>query len=234
MCGRLVMSSTPADFIDYLQSTGALGDISIKNAFKNSFIPRYNVAPGANIFAITNSRDEEGLEINMFKWGLVPHWAKDDSFGAKCFNARGETMTTKPTFREAFKKSRCIVLADGYYEWKQSGYAGTTMKKYPYFIHNSNSSPMFLAGLYEPQTNSSAIITIEADSKMREIHHRRPAFIDVDSALNWLKPEASQDDLLSIIQRSSDKNIEAYTVSTLVNKSYLEGASLIEKTDSLF
>ena len=78
MCGRLVMSSTPADFIDYLQSTGALGDISIKNAFKNSFIPRYNVAPGAKIFAITNSRDEEGLEINMFKWGLVPpvhiHW----------------------------------------------------------------------------------------------------------------------------------------------------------------
>lgn len=234
MCGRLVMSSMPSDFVDYFNSIDIARRIKLENAFKESFIPRFNVSPGSKIFALANSEDTNDIEVKTFDWGLVPHWAKDSSFGAKCFNARAETMAEKPTFRDAFKRSRCVVLADGYYEWKKVQSGGTGLTKQPYFIHYSNSKPMFFAGLCEPKTGTVAIVTRDAQGSLRQIHDRRPVFLDIEAAHEWLDFTSTKNELIDLVLSSDDSDIETYQVSSLVNKGSVEGESLIEKIDALF
>jgi putative SOS response-associated peptidase YedK len=234
MCGRLVMSSMPSDFVDYCNSIDIARRIKIENAFKESFIPKFNVAPGSKIYAIAHNENDGNFEVKKFDWGLVPHWAKDSSFGAKCFNARAETMAEKPTFRDAFKRSRCVILADGYYEWKKVHSGGTGITKQPYFIHYSDAKPMFFAGLCEPKTNSATIVTRDAQGSLRQIHDRRPVFLDADGVVDWLDDTTAKSDLVDLVLSSDDKDIEAYQVSTLVNKGTVEGESLIEKVGTLF
>ena len=234
MCGRMVMSSTPSDFVDYFNSVETVRNIKIDSVFKESFIPRFNISPGSKVFAISQTQSNKVLNLDTYKWGLVPHWAKDDSFSNKCFNARAETISEKPTFKDAFKRSRCIILADGYYEWKVISAGSSNIVKQPYFIHDNTLKPLFFAGLFEPTTNSATIVTTESINKLSDIHHRRPVFLSVAESMKWLNHNSIEKELLGLIENSKDTNIDAYQVSTLVNKSTVDGEALIEKLDSLF
>jgi len=132
--------------------------------------PRYNIAPTQDILAVYEAAD--GREMKFYKWGLVPSWAKDKSMGARLINARSETITEKPSFREAFKKRRCIIPADGFYEWKR-----TEGKKQPFFFQMQDERPFGFAGLWErwegadgEVIHSCTILTTEANEVLRPIH----------------------------------------------------------------
>lgn len=241
MCGRFVLATKPSAFIsqviehiDVEQNDSLLSAREMKDLQEQTkrldadFEPRYNVAPTTQIPAIARYKDDD-LIVQNWKWGLVPYWAKDESFAAKCFNARAESIAEKPSFKDAFRRSRCVIFADGYYEWKT-----TNLKtKQPYFVHQKDSTPMFFAGVCEPKTNTAAIVTTEAQDKMRELHHRRPVFLTADDVLEWLDPKADSAELNGMILSSQDKNIDIYPVSTIVNKVGTQGVSLIEPLATL-
>lgn len=161
----------------------------------------YNVAPTQEILAIFKS---DGLNaLNKFHWGLVPFWAKDTQIGYKMINARAETVATKPSFREAFKKRRCLILADGFYEWQ-----GDKGAKQPMFITLPDKTPFAFAGLWEiwhDKQNedtiyrSCAIITREAVGVMREIHHRMPVIVHPEAYGPWLDSDNQDPEMLTMI-----------------------------------
>jgi len=244
MCGRFVLATKPSAFVDRFRiasrvagdeeqfsfSEKELSDLE-KHAdeLDEDFHGHYNIAPRSNVYAVSRL-DHEAVTLETFRWGLIPPWAKDETFGDKCFNARSETMGDKPSFRSAFKHSRCAVLADGYYEWKQVA----PKQKQPYFIHNENSEPMFFAGLFEPKTSSATICTMEADGELRELHHRRPVFLNSEEVAHWLNPDALRQDLIEVVLSSSDEGIVSYPVSTLVNRvGTVDDPTLIEPLSKL-
>ena len=241
MCGRFVLATKPSAFVDqftedpeadenhlHLSAREMAGIQEQVKRIDADFEPRYNVAPTTSIPAIARYKDDD-LMVANFKWGLAPYWAKDTSFAAKCFNARAESIGEKPTFKDAYRRSRCVIFADGYYEWKPTA----AKTKQPYFVHLKDSSPMFFAGICEPKTGTAAIVTMEAQDKMRELHHRRPVFLKADEVLEWLDPKADASDLEGMIQSSQDNDIDIYPVSTIVNKVGTQGASLIEPLATL-
>lgn len=148
----------------------------------------YNVAPSQEILAIIKHDNENWLE--KLHWGLVPFWAKDISIGNRMINARAETVASKPSFRNAFKKRRCLILADGFYEWK-----GTKGQKQPMYIALPDGEPFAFAGLWEvwnPKDDpdniykSCTIITTQSSDSVREIHHRMPAILKPEHYETWL------------------------------------------------
>ena len=151
--------------------------------------PRYNVSPGTDVL-IVRSRERETREIGITRWGLVPFWAKDSDFGAKTINARSETASQKPAFRAAFRYKRCLIPADGFYEW-----AGSGRKKQPFFIHLENRKPFAFAGLWESWTGADGsvletctILTTEANEKLSKLHHRMPVILPQDSYAGLAEP----------------------------------------------
>ena len=150
----------------------------------------YNVAPSQEILAIIKHNNENWLEC--LHWGLVPFWAKDISIGNRMINARVETVASKPSFRNAFKKRRCLIIADGFYEWK-----GTKGQKQPMFITLPDAEPFAFAGLWETWNpkdepdniyKSCTIITTQSSDSIREIHHRMPAILKPENYETWLDP----------------------------------------------
>lgn len=180
----------------------------------------YNVAPSQKVLAIIKYEKENWLE--KLHWGLVPFWAKDISIGNKLINARAETIASKPSFRNAFKKRRCLIPADGFYEWK-----GPKGQKQPVFITLPESKPFAFAGLWEtwrkkddPDTmyKSCTIITTEASASVREIHHRMPAILTPDMYESWLDPlQQNIDELKNILQTGIVTELESHAVSKNVN-----------------
>ena len=162
-----------------------------------SFELRYNVAPTQTVPVVRSIPDSTSRELAWMRWGLVPRWAKDISIGARSINARAETVEEKPTFRDAFKKRRCLVIADGYYEWITKG-----KSKQPYFIHFDDHHPFGFAGLWErwqgptQSVESFTIITTSAVDRMGWLHERMPVIISPDRYDEWLKG-AGQSDLLT-------------------------------------
>jgi putative SOS response-associated peptidase YedK len=181
MCGRFVVFSD----LEQLKEKSP-----IHKAF-SEVTPNFNVAPTLEILAIIR---QEGLNLlEKLHWGLVPHWAKDISTGYKMINARIETVSSKPSFREAFKKRRCLIPADGFYEW--SGHKGN---KQPFFITLPDEKPFAFAGLWETwwdknnqdeSYRSCTIITREASPCLKDIHHRMPAILSPDTYNAWLNHE---------------------------------------------
>lgn len=243
MCGRFVLATKPSVFIDRFKIQENVEDTQESFSFSQrelddlrreaeeldgEFRSRFNIAPRGGIYAIARL-DHEPAQIAKFRWGLIPSWAKDETIGDKCFNARAETMGEKPSFRSAFKHSRCAVLADGYYEWKQVA----PKQKQPYFIHNENSEPMFFAGLFEPKTETATIVTTEADGELRSLHTRRPVFLNAEEVQEWLNPQATKQDLVEVVLSSTDKGVGSYPVSTLVNRATVDDPTLIEPIETL-
>jgi putative SOS response-associated peptidase YedK len=185
-------------------------------------------------------------ELRVVRWGLVPFWAKDVSIGSRMINARAETVSEKPAFRRAFAKRRCLLPADGYYEWQQvneaaGGDKGKSVKQ-PYFIHRADGHPLAFAGLYElwrdksvPEDDDDAwlwtatVITTSAPDELGRIHDRMPMIIDPGRWADWLDPDAHDPgQLRSLLVPAVSSGLETYPVSTAVNSVRHNGPELIE------
>jgi putative SOS response-associated peptidase YedK len=211
MCGRFVQNIP----FETLQQNFNIHTTS------SDIIPNFNVAPTQEILTIINHENENKLE--KFHWGLVPFWAKDISIGSRMINARAETVATKPSFRNAFKKRRCLIPADGFYEWK-----GEKGQKLPYYVSIPSGEPFVFAGLWETWTDkesddesvykSCTIITTAASESIRQIHHRMPVILDPKYHEKWLDVEMQDHkELETILQNGLIHDMKYYPVSTFVN-----------------
>ena len=209
MCGRFTRKE------NFQQLAKLLG---LRNEPK--FPPRYNIAPSELIACVRAHPESQEKECVQLKWGLVPSWAKDPNIGHKMINARAETVAEKPAFRKAYRRQRCLVLADGFYEWKREGKA-----KQPYYIHFADNRPFAFAGLWErwekdgePPLDSCAMLTTDANALMKPIHHRMPVILNPNDYFLWLDP-TTQDlpTLTSCLQSNPEEGMEVYPVSPLVN-----------------
>jgi putative SOS response-associated peptidase YedK len=210
MCGRFTLTVNPADLQDTFNNF----------IFPDKFAPRFNIAPSQPLLAIPN----DGANVaDFFIWGLIPMWAKDPTIGNRLINARGETVAEKPSFRGAFKYKRCLILADGFYEWKAN--PGTKTKT-PYFIHMKDRKPFVFAGLWDswesPDGSSiktCTIITTEPNELMEPIHNRMPVILHTRDYAKWLdSAPQTPDSLVPLIKPYPADEMSAYPVSTLVNK----------------
>jgi putative SOS response-associated peptidase YedK len=185
-------------------------------------IPSYNIAPTQQVLAVLY---ENGLKLEKLYWGLVPSWSKSLAAAPALINARAETLAAKPTFRSAFKRRRCLILADGFYEWKgEKGY------KQPYYISLPSGRPFAFAGLWdiwehkktppeEPPYKSCAIITREASESLRGIHHRMPVILEAGAHSSWLDPENQETNSLeNILKNYHVREMKSYPVSKFVNQ----------------
>lgn len=209
MCGRYTLTVSPEQ---------------LQEAFPNVTIPpqespRYNIAPTQPVAVIPN----DGLNrMDYYVWGLIPSWAKDPAIGSRMINARAETLTEKPAFRSAFRRRRCLIPADGFYEWKQEP---GSKRKTPMHIRMKDGAPFAFGGLWETwnspdgsQILSCTIITTEPNTLMQSIHNRMPLILPPAAYEAWLQPgEAAVDHLLPLLQPFPAERLEAYAVSTLVN-----------------
>ena len=207
----------------------------------------YNVAPTKPVCAIVQRRPHGAPEdaprrrrLMQLRWGLVPFWAKDAKVGARMINARIETAAEKPAFREAFARRRCLLPADGYYEW-----IGEKGSKQPYFIHAASGGGVTMAGLYEfwrdPTRDredpaawlaTCTILTTSASDSLGHIHDRQPLFVEPDMYAAWLDPETSDVAWLqSLLTPAPGFGLQAYPVSTDVNDVRNTGPHLIEPVD---
>jgi putative SOS response-associated peptidase YedK len=215
MCGRFAFYS-PAEAAAAL--FGVPGSVDIE--------PRYNIAPTQYVAAIRDGADEE-RELVMLRWGLVPFWAKDPSIGNRMINARAETVAEKPSYRSAYKHRRCLVLADGFYEWQREGTSKT-----PYFISLASGEPFALAGLWEQWTDKNSgeslqtmtLITADANEFMTPLHHRMPVVLEAGTATDWL---AGSQDLLDDVAAITPP-LRAWPVDRRVNNARNEGDELIQ------
>lgn len=214
MCGRFAFYS-PAE------ATAALFGVSNVPELK----PRFNIAPTQSIAAIRLD-SKESREVALLRWGLVPFWAKDPSIGNRMINARAETVAEKPSFRAAYRKRRCLILADGFYEWRKEADGKT-----PYFISLASGEPFVFAGLWEDwcakdsddSLQSTTIITTAANGFMSQLHHRMPVVLQQDAADRWL---GGDEQLLSDAGESSPA-FRAWPVDRRVNNARNEGEELV-------
>jgi len=194
---------------------------------------RFNVAPTQEAPIVRPVDDQP--EITLAHWGLVPSWAKDPKIGARMINARSETVAEKPSFRAAFKRRRCLVLADGYYEWRKVG-----KEKWPFHIHLQDRGTIAFAGLWEvwksePDTRmeSFTIITTTANEFTKELHDRMPVILSPDDYEQWLDPaEQPADRLTAMLEPYAAKPLQMTAVSQYVNSVRHEGPECIEPIDS--
>ena len=194
--------------------------------------PRYNVAPTQEVPVVRReSVGEGGRHLRMLRWGLIPSWAKDRKIAYKTINARAETVAEKPSFRSAFRKRRCLILADGFYEWRKEGES-----KQPYRIVLADRGPFAMAGLWEswrdPEdkslVESCTIIVTEANAYLSRLHHRMPVILAPDDHEAWLDPGAGASDLQSLLRPFEAAPMAAYPVSRHVNKPANDDAECIE------
>ncbi len=209
MCGRFTLTINPAE----LQA--AFGDF----IFPQQFAPRFNIAPTQPVLAIPNDGKNTA---DFFLWGLIPAWAKDPSIAHKLINARGETIAEKPSFRGGFKYKRCLILSDGFYEWKTQIGQKT---KIPHYIHMQDRQPFAFAGLWDEwhspdggTLRTCTIITTEPNALMSALHNRMPVILDPKDYAEWLDPAPRKPDTLQhFIKPFHTDKMSAYPVSTLVN-----------------
>jgi putative SOS response-associated peptidase YedK len=194
--------------------------------------PRYNIAPSQPVACVRANPDTQHREWVDLKWGLVPSWANDPSIGHKMINARAETVAEKPSFRKAFKHQRCLVLADGFYEWKREGKA-----KQPYYIRFKDHRPFVFAGLWEhwekealPPLESCTILTTNANAITAPIHDRMPVILHPDDYDLWLDLTI-QTPQHALKPYASDE-MEAFPISALVNNPRNDSPLCIQPLES--
>lgn len=213
VCGRFVSTKKPQELADYFEADEVRGDELIS----------YNVAPTENVW-IVNEHDGKRL-IDNFVWGLIPSWAKDKSIGTRMINARAEDVTTKPAYKKAFESRRCLVPADGFYEWQRIG-----TKKQPFYFSMKDGSEMAFAGLWEgwrdrddpasTWVNSCTIITTDANDLVAKIHDRMPVLLPMTAWEEWLDPNNHDVKALrKLLQPAPSEIMTCWPVTTKVNKS---------------
>lgn len=218
MCGRYTLRT---HLNQLLQLYAAKSQVEWK--------PRYNIAPTQQVAAVRSLPDSTSRELVLLRWGLVPAWADDLKIGSRMINARAETLAEKPSFKTALRRRRCLVLADGFYEWRTEG-----QSKQPFCIRMKDARPFAFAGLWERWTKSGSpietctIITTNANTLMSELHDRMPVILSPAAADVWLDQEIEQPELLlSLLGPYPDDEMEAYPVSTLVNSPKNESSECI-------
>ncbi len=224
MCGRFTLRTPAADLIEVFQVDEA-----------PDFPLRYNIAPTQDIVAVRSGHDGR-REMVQLHWGLIPFWAKDPAIGNRMINARAESLAEKPAFRQAFRKRRCLIVADGFFEWQKVG-----KQKQPYYIHRHDDRPFAFAGLWEswpgtePPLQSCTIITTDANETTRPIHDRMPVILPEQDYDEWLDPENNDTDRLQQLLRPlEDDVLRADPVSTYVNKVQNDDPRCIEVQRPLF
>jgi len=217
MCGRFAFYSPHEAVQDLFGVT-----------FPAAVEPRYNIAPSQ--FVVALRADERALEPAVLKWGLVPSWAKDPKIGNRMINARAETVHEKPSFRAAFKRRRCVILADGFYEWRRTGDSKT-----PYFIAMQDRQPFAMAGLWEQwqggegtELQTCTIITTAANEIMKPLHDRMPVILSPDNAHHWCGPDGDERAAAQgLLAANANEAMVYWPVSTVVNNPRNDGPELI-------
>lgn len=220
MCGRFTLH-TPADAVAELFDLTEVPE----------WTPRYNLAPTQQVLAVRADGTERKRDFHVLTWGLIPSWARDPKMGARMINARAETVHEKPSFRAAFRQRRCLILADGFYEWKR-----LERQKQPYFIGMQDGRPFALAGLWErwqqpgaPPIDSCTIITTEPNELLAPIHDRMPVILDESAYDEWLDPDLGDVRRLGeLLQPFPPTRMTAYPISKWVNSPSHDGPECVE------
>jgi putative SOS response-associated peptidase YedK len=218
MCGRFTFQPTEAFYARF----------HIGNRL-DSLVPRYNITPGQMVPVIIAHSPRR---IVLMRWGLIPHWAKDEKTAYKMINARVETLTQRPAFRSLLAANRCLVPASGFYEWQGEG-----RDKTPYYIYPEDQPYIAFAGLYDvwitptsEQLYTFTIITTEADPFMARLHNRMPVILARELEETWLDPELTQaHDVLDVLSRSTGLELDVYPVSRMVNRPNNDSPALIQR-----
>ncbi len=243
MCGRYASSRKPEDLVEEFE----VDRVDVRSPLE----PDYNVAPTKEVYAVFDRvpkhPDEQAAEkqrrLAVLTWGLVPSWAKDPTIGSRMINARVETLAEKPAFRRAFARRRCLLPADGYYEWYPTSRLTKSNKpvKQPFFIRPAEGGVLAMAGLYEIWRNGSVaeddpgaflwtvtVITTTAEDAVGHIHDRMPMLVEGGSYDAWLDPASTEAaDLRSLLTPAAPGRLEAYPVSTEVNNVKNNGSGLV-------
>jgi putative SOS response-associated peptidase YedK len=252
MCGRYASSRRPEDLVEEFEIE--------QSEVREALAADYNVAPTKEVYAVLSrppSQEKQRpaqRQLRVLTWGLVPFWAKDPAIGNRLINARMETVAEKPAFRKAFASRRCLLPADGYYEWyspeqpdaEDSPGGGGGRKgrprKQPFFIHHRDGSVLAMAGLYEIWRDPTkadddpdrfrwtcTVLTTNAEDDLGRIHDRMPLLVERDKYAAWLDPTASDEEVLSgLLVPAAPGRLEAYPVSTQVNNVRNNGHELVE------
>ncbi|GAP10255.1 uncharacterized conserved protein [Bellilinea caldifistulae] len=209
MCGRFSLALDPEELRE------AFGLIETPIGWN----PRYNIAPTQPVAVIT---DAVQPRLDYMRWGLVPSWAKDISIGQKMINARAETIREKPSFRSAFNRRRCLIPADGFFEWKKAGMAAKSAAE-PYYFRLRGGLPFAFAGLWEvwqspegSELKTCTILTTDANELVGAVHPRMPVMFEVSKAWRWLE-SLPADELMALLKPFPVENMESFPVSRLVN-----------------
>lgn len=225
MCGRFTVSVTLDELKQYLYDYYDIDEMN-----KDFDLPRYNVAPGQSIISIINDRSKN--RVGLLKWGFIPGFAKDEKTSLNIINAKAETLHQKPSFITSFQNKRCVIIADGFYEWKNAD-----GKKIPMHIQLKNKQLFPMAGLWNTFTRSDGtkihtctIITTEANEMMSEIHNRMPVILTEDARKIWLNPDYKDlNELNHLLKPYDTRQMESYQVSTFVNHVANDGPKCLEK-----
>ncbi|WP_432479508.1 SOS response-associated peptidase [Nocardioides sp. GXQ0305] len=242
MCGRYASSRKPEDLIEEFEV--------VDSRLERPIEADYNVAPTKEVYAVMerkpsrDSADDPQRQLRALRWGLVPSWAKDPAIGNRMINARMETVAEKPAFKRAFASRRCLLPADGYFEWyptSQKTKAGKPRKQ-PFFIRPADGGVLAMAGLYEiwrdPTRDDDdperfrwtcTVLTTQAEDSVGHIHDRMPLMVERERWGAWLDPATdTTDDLLSLLVPAAPGRLEAFPVSTLVSNVRNNGPELVE------
>jgi putative SOS response-associated peptidase YedK len=249
MCGRYASSRRPEDLVEEFEIE--------QSEVRESLAADYNVAPTKEVYAVVSrppSKEKERpaqRQLRVLTWGLVPSWAKDPAIGNRLINARVETVAEKPAFRRAFASRRCLLPADGFYEWytpdegedaPEEGGKKKRPRKQPFFIHHADGSVLAMAGLYEIWRDPTkaeddpdrfrwtcTILTTTAQDDLGRIHDRAPLLVERDKYAAWLDPTVSDPAALEgLLVPAAPGRLEAFPVSTLVNNVKNNGPELVE------
>lgn len=220
MCGRFTLKASPQEIAQLMPGLKA----------DRWQAPRYNIAPSQQVATVLN---DGNMEVVLTRWGLIPSWAKDPEIGNRTINARAETLLEKPSFRTPFQRQRCLILADGFYEWKHV--PGQT-KRVPFYFRLKSGKPFAFAGLWDrwkdPNGNliiTSAIITTRPNRVVSAVHHRMPAILLPEHYQIWLSETTPPIEILkSCLEPYPEDQMECYRVSTAVNNPAVDSPRCIE------
>lgn len=216
MCGRFTLTQDPKQ----VAQTFGLETVP-------DFPPRYNIAPSQPVGVVVCRQSVTKPEFRLMRWGLIPSWAKDDSMGSKLINARSETVAEKPSFRAAFKYRRCLIPADGFYEWQK---AQRGVAKQPFYFSLADHALFALAGLWESWNDieTFTILTTTANALLQTIHDRMPVILKPEDYARWLNPETqAPQPLMELLKPFPDEQMQAIPVSTRVNSAKMDDVQCI-------